>query len=442
MTEPLRVSVIGTGHLGAVHAAGMAEIGHRVIGMDLDADKVTQLSAGRVPFFEPGLEELIGRGLASGRLRFTTSHADVSANADTHFICVGTPQQVDADAADLSFVDAAIRSLAAEAAAPCLVVGKSTVPAGTAKRLATELRRYAPAGAQVDLAWNPEFLREGHAIQDTLHPDRLVFGVTNDAAERRLRQIYAPAIADGCPVVVCDLATAEIVKVAANSFLATRISFINAMAEICEATGADVGILAEALGHDDRIGARFLKAGLGFGGGCLPKDIRGFIARAEELGVAQAVSFLREVEAINQRVRRRFVDLAIEQLTGQLEGSRVAVWGAAFKPDSDDIRDSPALEVASALQARGADVCVYDPQALNNARKKYPQLSYGDTAISAAQGADLVLHLTEWPEFRAIDPEAVGRVVRGKKIVDGRGALQQQRWRTAGWTFRALGLPS
>ncbi len=441
LTESLRISVIGTGYLGTTHAAGMAELGHQVIGLDIDGDKVTQLSAGLVPFFEPGLPELLGRGLASGRLRFTTSYAEVAANADIHFVCVGTPQQVGNDAADLRYVDAAMQSIAAQLTSPCLVVGKSTVPAGSATRLEAQLRKAAPAGAAAELAWNPEFLREGYAVRDTLKPDRLVFGVTSEKSERTLREVYARVIADNCPVVVTDLRTAELVKVAANSFLATKISFINAMAEICEVTGADVETLAEALGHDSRIGPRFLKAGLGFGGGCLPKDIRAFMARAEELGVVQAVAFLREVDAINLRRRARMIDLAVEELGGQLNGQRIAVWGASFKPDSDDIRDSPALDVASALQFRGADVSVYDPQAMDNARKKYPDLSYCASALEAAKEADLILHLTEWEEFRTLKPEVLDGITRSKRILDGRSALDPEKWRSAGWTFRALGRP-
>jgi len=441
LTASLRVSVIGTGYLGATHAAGMAEMGHDVIGLDVDADKVTQLSSGHIPFFEPGLEEVLVRGLASGRLRFTTSFAEVAAGADIHFVCVGTPQQVGNDSADMRFVDAAVRSLAAELTAPCLVVGKSTVPAGTAARLAAMLAQSAPAGEAAELAWNPEFLREGHALQDTVRPDRLVFGVTSASADRQLRNVYAKVIDEGCPVISTDLATAELVKVAANSFLATKISFINAMAEVCEVTGADVATLAEALGHDDRIGPRFLKAGLGFGGGCLPKDIRGFMARAEELGVVQAVSFLREVDAINLRRRARMIDLAVAELDGYVEGKRIAVWGAAFKPDSDDVRDSPALDVASALQSRGADVGVYDPKAMGNASKKYPQLDYCRSAVEAARDADLILHLTEWAEFRTLQPASLHGITRGKRILDGRGALDPALWRAAGWTYRALGRP-
>ena len=441
MAESLRVSVIGTGYLGTTHAAGMAEMGHQVVGLDVDADKVAQLSAGQVPFFEPGLQDVLARSLDSGRLRFTTSYADLAASADIHFVCVGTPQQAESNSADMRFVDAAVRSLAEVLTTPCLVVGKSTVPTGSAGRLANLVREIAPIGEGADLAWNPEFLREGHALQDTINPDRLVFGVSSETAERHLRQVYASVIDGGCPVIVTDLATAEMVKVAANSFLATKISFINAMAEVCEVTGADVATLAEALGHDGRIGPRFLKAGLGFGGGCLPKDIRGFMARAEELGVEQAVSFLREVDAINLRRRARMIDLALAELDGDVVGKRIAVWGAAFKPDSDDVRDSPALDVASSLQSRGADVGVYDPKAMDNARRKYPELNYCRTAIDAARDADLVLHLTEWEEFQKLQPTTLDGITRAKRILDGRGALDPLSWREAGWTYRALGRP-
>jgi UDPglucose 6-dehydrogenase len=434
-----RLSVIGTGYLGATHAAGMAELGHQVTGLDVDKEKIDRLQAGEVPFFEPELEQLLQRGLAGGRLTFTTSYEEVAANADVHFVCVGTPQQYGSDAADLRYVEESIGSLARELDRPSLVVGKSTVPAGTAVRLAGRLHEESPAGTDVELAWNPEFLREGYAVQDTLRPDRLVFGVDSASAEQQLREIYAPIIEASCPVVVTDFATAELVKVAANSFLATKISFINAMAEVCETTGADVSMLAEALGHDDRIGRRFLHPGLGFGGGCLPKDIRAFMARAEELGVVQAVAFLREVDAINMRRRARTVDLAVEELGGSTAGAHVAVWGAAFKPNSDDIRDSPALDVATTLQSRGARVVVYDPEAMANARRSYPQLTYADSAVAAATEADLILHLTEWSEFRTLDPAVLEGVVRERRILDGRNALDADRWRASGWSYRALG---
>ncbi len=436
-----RITVIGTGYLGATHAACMAELGYEVIGVDVDPDKVADLQAGRVPFYEPGLEELIAPHLASGRLRFTTSAEEAAAFGDVHFVCVGTPQLKGEFAADTRYLDQAIDALAPHLVRPCLVVGKSTVPVGTAARLAERLSARAPVGEAAELAWNPEFLREGHAIKDTLRPDRLVVGVRSEAAEARLREVYAPLLDAGVPFLVTDFATSELVKVSANAFLSTKISFINAMAEVCEAAGADVTQLSEALSYDPRIGGLFLNAGLGFGGGCLPKDIRAFMARAGELGVDQALTFLREVDAINMRRRFKMVDLAREACGGGFLGRRVAVLGAAFKPESDDIRDSPALNVAAQVQLQGGEVTVYDPKATDNARKMYPGLAYADTAFDAARGAHVVLHLTEWREFRDIDPVELGSVVAARHIIDGRNALDAPRWRAAGWTFRALGRP-
>jgi UDPglucose 6-dehydrogenase len=440
MSKP-RLSVIGTGYLGATHAVCMAELGYDVIGLDVDPGKVARLANGEVPFFEPGLDELLRKALDSGRLRFTTSYDDIAANADVHFICVGTPQRKGEFAADLTYVDAAVESLAPLLDRPCVVAGKSTVPVGTAERIAAQLREQAPAGADVDLVWNPEFLREGYAVEDTLHPDRLVFGVTSERAEAVMRAAFAPIVDAGIPVVVTDLATAQLVKVSANAFLATKISFINAMAEVCESVHADVKKLSEALSYDSRIGGRFLHAGLGFGGGCLPKDIRAFMARAGELGVDQALSFLQEVDAINQRRRARMVDLARECVDDSFHGRRVGVLGAAFKPNSDDIRDSPALDVASRIRKAGAQVTVYDPAALDNARRDYPELDYAESLIDAARGADVLLHLTEWREFRDMDPHLLDDVVQHKSIVDGRNALDPDIWRAAGWHYRALGRP-
>ena len=437
----LRLSVIGTGYLGATHAACMVQLGHEVIGIDVDPEKVKRLADGDLPFYEPGLPELLRRSLATGRLTFTSDPAEVAAAADVHFVCVGTPQKAGSNAANLAYVDAAVDTLAPHLDRPALVVGKSTVPVGTAQGLAARLRATAPAGADVEVAWNPEFLREGFAVKDSLEPDRLVFGVASATAEATLRSVYADVIDRPTPVVISDLPTAELVKVAANSFLATKISFINAMAELCEATGADVTVLSEALSHDNRIGGQFLRAGLGFGGGCLPKDIRAFMARAGELGVDQALTFLREVDAINQRRRTRMVDLARIELGGSLDGHTVAVLGAAFKPDSDDVRDSPALDVAASVHEQGAHVRVYDPQAMANARARFPVLEYAADIETACAGADLVLHLTEWSQFRAIDPVVLGEVVAQRKILDGRNVLDAERWRSAGWTYRALGRP-
>jgi UDPglucose 6-dehydrogenase len=419
----------------------MATLGHDVIGIDTDKARVDALAAGDAPFYEPGLPELLDEALATGRLRFSGDIADVRG-AEVHFICVGTPQLPGEIAADLTHVDAAFDSLVPHLSAGNLVVGKSTVPVGTAEQLAATLTE---AGTGALLAWNPEFLREGHAVGDTLHPDRLVYGVPpgidGDRAVTLLDDVYAATIAEGSPRLVTDLATAQLVKVAANSFLATKISFINAMAELCEATGADVTLLADAIGYDERIGREFLNAGLGFGGGCLPKDIRAFMARAGELGADQTLAFLHEVDAINNRRRVRMVEIARDECGGSIDGLRVAVLGASFKPNSDDVRDSPALDVADQLRLQGADVVVTDPQAIDNARAMHPELSFADSALEAATGADLVLLLTEWAEYVALDPETLGDVVRQRRIMDGRLALDPVVWRDAGWIYRSLGRP-
>jgi UDPglucose 6-dehydrogenase len=422
----------------------MADLGHTVIAVDTDAAKVESLSRGVPPMFEPGLDDLMARVLPTGRLRFTTDYAQ-TAGADVHFICVGTPQLDGQNAADTSFVFAAAESLAPHLSDTALVVGKSTVPVGTAARVHARLQQGAPAGVHARLAWNPEFLREGFAIQDTLTPNRFVYGVGGpgaDADVALLDEVYAGPLASGTPRIVTDYPTAELVKVAANAFLATKISFINAMAEVCEAAGADVVQLADALGHDERIGRRFLNAGIGFGGGCLPKDIRAFMARAGELGAEQALTFLREIDAINLSRRPKMVVLARELCGGILVGKRVAVLGAAFKPDSDDIRDSPALDVAEGVRRAGAFVTVHDPKALEAAEHAHPDLDYAETVEGACLDADLVLHLTEWKQFREIDPAKLAKVVAHPRIIDGRNALDPHLWRSAGWAYRALGRPT
>jgi UDPglucose 6-dehydrogenase len=450
VSAPLRITVIGTGYLGATHAAAMAESGYDVLGVDVDADKVAALARGEVPFYEPGLSELLASNVAAGRLRFTTDFAEAADFGDLHFIGVGTPQHPRTNAADLSQIDSAIGSLAPRLTRPCTVIGKSTVPVGTAENVRARLQALAPAGADVDLVWNPEFLREGFAVADTLTPDRIVIGVANPAApgeapsrdEEVLRQVYAPMIEWGSPFLVMDFATSELVKVAANSFLATKISFINAMAEVCEATGADVTLLAQAIGYDERIGSKFLRAGIGFGGGCLPKDIRAFMARAGELGVSDALGFLRDVDGINTRRRASTVALARELVGGRFVGKRIAVLGAAFKPDSDDVRDSPALDIAAAIYTAGGDVVVHDPQAMDNARSAYPKMTYAHDVREALTGADLVLLLTEWRDYTELDPALVAALPATPSILDGRNCLDVARWRAAGWTYRGLGRPN
>jgi UDPglucose 6-dehydrogenase len=444
----LKITVIGTGYLGATHAAAMAELGFEVLAIDVVPEKLEMLGRGETPMYEPGLDELLKKhvtGLegSSERLRVTQDWAEIGEFGDVHFVCVNTPQRRGEYAADMSYVESAFASLAPHLAGPALVVGKSTVPVGSADRLAAYLAEHAPAGADAELAWNPEFLREGFAVNDTLHPDRIVVGVRSERAEKLLREVYATPVAEGSPFVVTDFPTAELVKTSANSFLATKISFINAMAEVCEAAGGDVAKLAEAIGHDDRIGRKFLRAGIGFGGGCLPKDIRAFMARAGELGADQALTFLREIDSINMRQRGQMVDLTRQALGGgSFLGKHVAVLGATFKPDSDDVRDSPALNVAGQIHLQGGQVTVYDPKGMDNARRVFPTLAYAETALEAVRGADAVLHLTEWLEFRELDPAALGEVAAARIVLDGRNALDPELWRQAGWTYRAMGRPT
>lgn len=437
----MQISVIGCGYLGAVHAASMAKLGHEVVGIDVDERKIAALAAAEAPFYEPGLDELLKEVQATGRLTFTTDMA-AAAGASVHFICVGTPQKKGENAADLSFVDAAAYGLLDHLAPGDVIVGKSTVPVGTAARLSGLIQSRQP---DAHLVWNPEFLREGHAVMDTLRPDRFVYGVDggseNHSAVSVLDDVYAVPLADGVPRLVTDHPTAELVKAAANSFLATKISFINAMAEVCEATGADVTSLADAIGMDDRIGRKFLNAGIGFGGGCLPKDIRAFMARAGELGADQALTFLREVDAINMRRRTRVVELTRELCGGMLLGKRITVLGAAFKPDSDDVRDSPALSIAAQLQLQGAVVTVTDPKALTNAAGRFPELHYELDTDLAVQRADALLLLTEWQQYCDLDPYRLAAAVGSPRILDGRNVLDAHKWRAAGWTYRGLGRP-
>lgn len=436
-----RITVIGTGYLGAVHAAVTSSLGFEVLGVDVDPRKVEMLNRGETPIYEPGLTEQLKAGLKSGRLRFTTDISEAGDFGDVHFICVGTPQQRNSTAADLSYVEAAVTGLAPHLKRKALVVGKSTVPPGTSRWVSEQIRELSPAGQDILLAWNPEFLREGFAVEDTQRPDRIVVGSDSAEAVELLRQVYAPQLADGVPFITTDLTTAELVKSAANSFLATKISFINAMAEVCESAGGDVTTLAQAIGYDDRIGKKFLRAGIGFGGGCLPKDIRSFMASAGRLGVSDALTFLREIDEINLRQRRRAIDIVRQLLGGRYVGRGVAVLGAAFKPDSDDVRDSPALDIAARLHLHGANVRVYDPAANENARSAYPTLTYVDSVEEACQGAEVTLLLTEWDEFKSLTPDDLNGIVSQRQIVDGRNVLDPVQWRDAGWTYRGFGRP-
>ena len=437
------MTVIGTGYLGATHAACMAELGHEVLGVDVDETKIEALKNSKVPFYEPGLPEVLERNIDAGRLSFTTNYAEAAAFAGVHFIGVGTPQQRGSYAADTRYVEAVIDDLVPQLEGEHLILGKSTVPVGTAAALQERADKLAAAHgnkAAVEIAWNPEFLREGYAVKDTIEPDRIVLGTraNNTTAEAVAREVYATPLANNTPFIVTDLQTAELVKVSANAFLATKISFINAVSEVCEIVGADVTQLADAIGYDDRIGRKFLGAGLGFGGGCLPKDIRAFMARAGEVGADQALTFLREVDAINMRRRQRVIDLAREEL-GSLIGRNITVLGASFKPNSDDVRDSPALAVAGQLNLAGASVRVYDPQGMDNARKVFPTLDYAASLEDALTGAELVILATEWQEFKEMDPVWAAKLVERQVLIDGRNVLPVTEWHNAGWQLRALG---
>lgn len=448
----MNISVIGCGYLGAVHAACMAHLGHKVIGLDIDKKKVDLLNSGSAPFFEPGFEDILAPAVRSGRLRFTTDAADPELKeTNVHFIAVGTPQSSEGKSANLRYVWEAVHAITtmhteqAPHTPPPIVVGKSTVPVGTAQQIADTLSEY-----NIPLIWNPEFLREGFAVHDTLHPDRIVYGLEKDPTTREFSEdahyaieqldgVYHDILEEGVARLLADYPTSELVKVAANSFLATKISFINAMAELCEATGGDVTVLADAIGRDERIGRRFLGAGIGFGGGCLPKDIRAFTARAEELGVQDAVSFLKDIDAINQRRRTRVIDYVMQRFEGNLEGKRITVLGAAFKPNSDDIRDSPALEIAQRLHTLGAQVCVTDPEALDNLTEKAPELTIEAHAGLAMRDADMVILATEWKQFTELDPHLCQALVRQPYILDARNALDPRTWREAGWEYQGLG---
>ena len=437
----MRCTVFGTGYLGATHAAGMAALGHEVVGVDIDPGKIAKLASGDIPFYEPGLRKILRENIEAERLHFTTDYDEAAEFADVHFLGVGTPQKKGEYGADLRHVHAVIDTLVPKLRRSAVIVGKSTVPVGTAADLSERASGLAPAGVDVEIAWNPEFLREGYAVHDTLHPDRIVLGVQRDSqhAEPAMRELYAAMLADEVPFLVTDLQTAELVKVSANAFLATKISFINAISEVCEAADADITMLADALGYDPRIGRRFLNAGLGFGGGCLPKDIRAFMARAGELGANHALTFLREVDSINMRRRTRMVELTTKACGGSLLGANIAVLGAAFKPESDDVRDSPALNVAGLLQLNGGTVNVYDPKAMENSQRVFPTLNYSTSVAEACDRADAVLVLTEWQEFVDLDPHQLADIVRAKVVVDGRNCLDVDAWQQAGWRVHALG---
>ncbi|MHA3022080.1 UDP-glucose dehydrogenase family protein [Mycobacterium sp. BMJ-28] len=431
----MRLTVFGLGYLGLTHAVCMAELGHDVLGVEVDPKRVAKLGNGEVPFYEPGLADLLCKHLESGKLTITDDYAVAAEWGELYFIAVGTPQKKGESAADLRYVEAVIDNLAPLVRNDVLILGKSTVPVGTCAKL-VERAEARSQGATIEIAWNPEFLREGYAVQDTVRPDRIVLGCREGGrAETLTREVYADILKLETPFIVTDPETAELVKVSANAFLATKISFINAIAEVCDVVGADVRAVADAIGYDARIGRRFLNAGIGFGGGCLPKDIRAFMARAGELGASEALTFLREVDNVNMRRRTRMVDVARKACQGSLLNANIAILGAAFKPDSDDVRDSPALNVAGQLQLQGASVTVYDPKAIENSRAVFPTLSYAASVQEACEKADVVMVLTEWSEFVQINPADLSTIVRNRTVIDGRMCLDREWWIKNGWTY-------
>ncbi|MFD0213532.1 UDP-glucose dehydrogenase family protein [Streptomyces hirsutus] len=438
----MRVSVIGCGHLGIPHAAAMAELGHEVIGVDVDQTKVDRLNAGECPIYEPGLPELLARHTASGRLRFTTDIRDAADFAELHFIGVGTSIDADGRSYDTGQVYGAIRQLAPHLTRTCTIVGKSTVTVGTTSQVTALAQRLAPVGTGVDVVWNPEFLREGHAVEDTLRPDRLIAGLTTAEAEKTIRAVYAPILDAGVPLFVCDPQTAELAKGAANTFLGLKISYINAVADMCEAAGGDISQIVEILGIDPRIGSGSMRPGIGYGGGCLPKDIRAFTASARQLGATEAATLLRAAEKLNETRTDIAMDLIARALGDRLiKGARVTVWGAAFKPGTNDVRESPALALAQALQQAGGTVTVHDPQAVATAVIRNPEFDYTDDLPASLDGADLVVLATEWPEYGQADPGVlVGRPTT-PLLADCRTTLDPEPWRAAGWTVQQLGRP-
>ncbi|MFI9391714.1 UDP-glucose dehydrogenase family protein [Streptomyces bauhiniae] len=438
----MRVSVIGCGHLGIPHAAAMAELGHEVIGVDVDQAKVDRLNAGECPIYETGLPELLTRHTASGRLRFTTDISEAAGFAELHFIGVGTPIDADGRSYDTAQVFGAIRRLAPHLGRPCTIVGKSTVSVGTTAQVAALAQRLAPAGKGVEVVWNPEFLREGHAVEDTLRPDRLIAGVTTAEGEKAIRAVYAPIIDAGVPIFITDAQTAELAKGAANTYLGLKISYINAVADMCEAAGGDVARIVDILGIDPRIGSGGMRPGIGYGGGCLPKDVRAFTASARALGADAAAALLRAAEVINEQR----TDVAFGLITRALDerpvsGARITVWGAAFKPGTNDVRESPALALAQTLQQAGGIVTVHDPQAVPTAMVRNPELEYTDDLAGSLDGADLVVLATEWTEYRSADPRTLAGRPANALLVDCRTTLDPEPWRAAGWTVHQLGRP-
>ncbi|WP_031074225.1 UDP-glucose dehydrogenase family protein [Streptomyces sp. NRRL WC-3742] len=440
----MRVSVIGCGHLGASHAAAMAELGHEVVGVEIDPDKCAILATGASWFYEAGMDDLLAKHVPTGRLRFTTSLAEAAAFADVHFLAVGTPLRADGQGYDVSQVLGAAEQLVPLLTRPATIIGKSTVTVGTVARLQQIITERAGVEG-IELVWNPEFLREGHAVADSLFPDRILVGLSSPTALATVEQVYAPIMARGdIEMVVTDPATAEVAKSAANAFLATKISYINAMAQVCDLTGANIDDVAHVMGIDKRIGHGGMRAGLGYGGGCLPKDVAAFAHAVTLLGATDATGLLDAVQAVNRSRMDTAVQLVTRAVGRPLAGLTIGYLGAAFKAGTSDVRDSPALRLADRLHDLGATVRVHDPESLDNARHSHPHLAFAPTALDAVSGADLVVIATEWGQYTR-DPKlpvAAADRTPARTVVDVRNALDAEPWLAAGWTVHQMGRPT
>lgn len=434
------IAIVGSGYVGLVTGACLAHIGHTVVCVDNNAEKIRQLKSGHVPIYEPGLEELLEKYRKNNRLTFSTSIAEAAKKASVIFIAVGTPSKKNGEA-DLVYIENVAREVARNMDSYKLLVEKSTVPAQTGDRIARTVRLNLPSSSgkdkkgsvEFDVASNPEFLREGSAISDFMQPDRIVIGVESKRAERLLREIYKPI---KTKIVVTNVATAEMIKHASNSFLATKISFINSVAQICERVGADVGKVAEGMGYDRRIGRSFLNAGIGYGGSCFPKDVDAFIRLAEKNGYD--FNILKSVRQVNEEQKQSFIRL-IEDKLWILKDKTVAVWGLAFKPDTDDMRRAASLDVIEALQAEGALIQAYDPQAMDNAGKMLRNVKFCPDPYAAARGADCLLLLTEWTEFSGLDMARVRELMRQAVIFDGRNFLDEKSVGDLGFEYYGIG---
>ncbi len=432
----MRIAMIGTGYVGLVSGTCLADFGHHVTCVDTDESKIEGLRAGRMPIWEPGLESLVKSNVERGRLEFTTDLGRAVADAEAVFIAVGTPSRRGDGHADLSYVFAAVEQLAGLLTRPVVVVTKSTVPVGTGDRIAALLKeKGAPEG--VTVASNPEFLREGAAIADFKHPDRILVGAEDDKARECLAEIYRPLFLNRAPLLFTSRRTAELTKYAANAFLATKISFINEMADLCEAVGADVQDLARGIGLDNRIGPKFLHAGPGYGGSCFPKDTLALLRTAETEGVKQRI--VSTVVEVNDRRKEGLADRVREALGGNLEGKRIGVLGLTFKPNTDDMRDAPSIPLIEGLVAGGASVAAFDPVGREQAEKLLPSIDYASSAEEVADGADALVIVTEWDEFRALDLADIAGRMRGKMLVDLRNIYDQDEARQAGLAYRGVG---